>query len=110
MSNKIGAPKGGFVHWLVLSLPADFKKAYLFDHKVVKHIEKNYNEHHYVFYRLQGRKLYDIFVIVQTSEHYWHVTYYNARQGKYDYFGDKKTSRLARRMWFLYEIDRIDRE
>ena len=105
VKRRIGAPKGGWVHWLLWSLPRDFKGAYAYDFYCSKHEDENYARHNYTFYRMSGRKLYDIFVIVQTSRHYWHVTYTNMETKEYQYFGDEKTSRIARRMWYIYKID-----
>ena len=102
---KSGAPRGGYVHWLLWSLPSEFKGAYRYEFYAQRIEDECYVRHNYVFYRMQGRRLYDVFVVVQTSEHYWHVTYSNLFYGDFEYFGDKKTSRLARRMWFIYKID-----
>ncbi len=105
-NRKVGAPKGGYVHWLLWSLPAEFKGAYLYKFNTEQREEENYVRHHYIFYRLSGRKLHDVFVVVQTSRHYWHLTYANFSRGEYEYFGDEKTARIARRMWYIYQIDR----
>lgn len=102
---KKGAPPGGWVHWLLWSLPREFKGAYLYEFHASKQENETYARHNYTFYRMNGKKLYDCFVIVQTSRHYWHVTYTNMETKKYEYFGDEKTARIARRMWYIYKID-----
>lgn len=102
---KVGAPCGGWVHWLLWSLPSEFKGAYLYKYRCEKQEGEYYARHNYTFYRMNGRKLYDVFVVVQTSRHYWHLTYVNFERQEYEYFGDKKTERIARRMWYIYKID-----
>lgn len=97
MANKRGAPPGGRVHWLLFCLPNEFKQAY--------QIEYDYARHNYTFYRMNGKELYDVFIVVQTSLHYWHVTYANLDTHQYEYFGDCKTSHLAKRMWILWRAD-----
>ena len=70
MSNRVGAPPGGRVHWLVLHLSAEFKKKYI--------LHNNYFKHEYVFLRYRKRKLFDIFIITRTSIHRWKCVYFNA--------------------------------
>lgn len=96
-TNKAGAPKGGRVHWLLWSLPAEFKREYT--------LHFNYDNHNYTFYRKKGNKLYDIFIVAQTSLHYWRMAYVNVERQEYKFDGDNKTTRLARRMWYIYKID-----
>lgn len=91
---KVGAPRGGWVQWLLWHLPSAFKGAYLYYFDTRKNGGK-YAKHNYVFYRLEGRKLYDIFVVVQTSRHYWHCTYCNVKTQKYEYFGYRNTRIIA---------------
>ena len=110
MSRKAGAPKGGYVHWLLWCLPAEFKGAYKYRYHAEKYEFENYVRHNYVFYRMEGRSLYDVFVVVQTSKHYWHLTYVNVKTQEYEYFGDIKTARIARRMWYIYKIDERRKE
>lgn len=94
---KVGAPRGGWVQWLLWHLPADFKGTYLYYFETSKQ-GGSYARHNYVFYRMQGRKLYDIFIVVQTSRHYWHITYTNIPLKKYEYFGYRNTRILAEYM------------
>lgn len=93
MTNK----KGGRVHWLLWSLPAEFKREYT--------LQFNYENHNYTFFRLKGRQLYDVFIVQQTSKHYWRMAYVNVEKQEYKFDGDNKTTRLARRMWYIYKID-----
>ena len=105
MSRKIGAPPGGWVQWLLWCLPTEFKGAYIYNYQCGKQEGEYYARHNYTFYRMNGRKLYDVFIVVQTSRHYWHLTYANFERQEYTYFGDNKTARIARRMWYIYKID-----
>lgn len=97
MKRKIGAPKGGRVHWLLWHLPTDFKGAY--------NLYYDYSVHNYIFVRYSGRLLYDVFIVAQTSKHYWKCTYANVQKQKYEFFGDNTTRRIARRMWYIWRID-----
>ena len=47
----------------------------------------------------------DVFIVAQTSKHYWKCTYANVSKQKYDFFGDNTTRRIARRMWYIWKID-----
>ena len=90
MGNRVGAPKGGRVHWLLWHLPSAFKGAYV--------LHYNYAEHNYIFERRQGKQLYDVFIIRQTSAHYWKVCYACAPLQIYEFFGYKNTRIIAERM------------
>lgn len=70
MSNRVGAPPGARVHWLLLHLSKEFTKKYI--------LLNNYSKHEYVFLRYKKRKLYDIFIITRTSIHRWKCVYFNA--------------------------------
>ena len=64
LKRKVGAPKGGRVHWLLWNLKAEFKRAY--------NCSYNYANHNYTFYRMTEKKqLCDIFIIKQTCESCW---------------------------------------
>lgn len=93
----VGAPKGGRVHWLLWSLPSEFKNCYILSY--------DYSKHSYCFYRLSGKKLYDIFIVSHTSKHYYRMTYYNSDTKEIVFDGDIKATRLARRMWYIFKID-----
>ena len=95
MLYKIGAPKGGRVHWLLYNLRPDFKRAY--------ECVFNYAIHNYVFVRYHKRKIYDVFIVVKTSRHCWTCTYANCKSYEYQRFSSKNTRLLALRMWFLFQ-------
>ena len=95
MSGKVGAPKGGRVHWLLWHLPAEFKGAY--------ELYYNYDKHDYVFARHDGRKLYDVFVVKHTSKHWWRVMYACPQKQKYECFGFRSTRMIAEIMVELYQ-------
>lgn len=91
---KVGAPKGGRVHWLLWHLPREFKGKYILSY--------NYALHNYVFYRMSGRKLYDVFIVKQSSTHYWRAMYVNTETQKYEYFAYRNTRIIAEYMVELY--------
>lgn len=91
---KIGAPKGGRVHWLLWHLPSDFKAKYMLSY--------DYDKHNYVFYRMEGKRLYDVFIVFQSSKHYWRMTYVNLYKNVYNSFGYKKTLVLSKVMYDIY--------
>ena len=95
MDNQRGAPKGGRVHWLLWHLPGKFKQAYI--------LYYNYAKHNYLFERREGRRLLDVFIVKQTSRHYWRVMYANAKTQEYECFGYKNTRLLAEYMFELFE-------
>ena len=94
MARRVGAPKGGRVHWMLFNLPADFKFAY--------RLSYDYASHNYIFYRMDGMHLFDIFIVVQTSKHYWRVMYAHTQKQIYECFGYKNTRILAEIMYELY--------
>ena len=98
----VGAPKGGRVHWLLWSLPREFKNSYI--------LAYNYDKHNYCFYRLSGHKLYDIFIISHTSKHYFRMSYFNSETTEILFDGDNKATRLAKRMWYIFKIDQRRKE
>lgn len=71
MSNRVGAPKGGRVHWLILNLSNQFKSSFICSY--------HYNKHNYSFYRYIGhsKRLFDLFVIVRTSKRCFKLVYTN---------------------------------
>ena len=94
----VGAPKGGRVHWLLWHLSSEFLKAYT--------LKYDYARHNYIFLRYFRRKLYDVFVVVQTSAHYWRFMYGNAKTGRYEHFGARSTRRVAEKMYEIYVDER----
>lgn len=94
MLNSIGAPKGGRVHWLLIHLPNEFKAAY--------RLRYDYSRHNYVFYRMRRRDLFDIFIVSQTSVHYWQLTYVNFLTQDYYHFGSQSAKNIAKKMFLIY--------
>ncbi len=90
----VGAPKGGRVHWLLHSLPFAFKASYILSY--------DYSRHNYVFYRMHGRRLFDVFIVHQTSKHYWRMSYCCLFTQYYEFFGYHKTLVLAEKMCELW--------
>lgn len=85
------------VHWLLWNLTPEFKGKY--------QLIYDYAKHSYTFYRMDGRKLYDIFIVVRTSKRCWKVSYCNARTKEMQVFSCRKSINAARRMWYIYKID-----
>ena len=97
-----GAPRGGRVHWLIWNLRPDFKRAY--------ECFFNYASHRYVFYRIEKKKIYDVFIVYQTSRHCWRCMYANTKTADFEYFSHNSSRHIALRMWFIYRkmCDRIE--
>lgn len=89
-------------HWLMLSLVPEFARAY--------QCEYNYAYHNYLFYRMFGRKIYDLFVVVRTSRRCFRVMYYNSRNVTFQYFSCYRSESVCRRMYTLYLLDKAERE
>ncbi len=85
------------VHWLLWNLPSEFKSKY--------QLVYDYAFHNYCFYRMNGRKLYDLFIIVRTSKRCFRVSYVNAETKEMQAFSCRKSVNVARRMWYIYKID-----
>ena len=98
MPNPVGAPKGGRVHWLILSLPAEFKGKYLLAYQ--------YKFHQYTFYRMNGRHLHDCFIVKRTSKKYFRAVYVNVTHNEVEFFGHKRSEVIAEKMYDLYLIDK----
>ncbi|MBQ8685140.1 MAG: hypothetical protein IJ514_03090 [Clostridia bacterium] len=95
INGKIGAPKGGRVHWLLWHLPAEFKGAY--------ELYYDYKKHSYVFVRHHGRALFDVFIVMHSSKHWWRMMYSCPSKKKYEYFGYRNTRILAEFMFEIYK-------
>ena len=78
MSNRVGAPLGGRVHWLLLNLSGNFK---------VNHtLSYNYKTHCYTFYRYTGqrnKRIVDVYIIIRTSKRCFKLMYNNLMQDIY---------------------------
>lgn len=94
LERKVGAPKGGRVHWILHALPTEFKGAYLYEY--------NYKYHKYVFYRLTGHRLYDVFIVMRTSKHYFRAVYCNVVSQEYELFGHYSPERIAEKMYDIF--------
>lgn len=99
MSNEqgIGAPLGGRVHWLLWCLPPDFKGTYT--------LYYNYTYHRYLFYRIKKGALHDVFIVNRTSAHCWRVMYVNTKTDDFEYFSNKYSRLIARRMWTIWKLN-----
>ena len=96
---KVGAPKGGRVHWVLHELPTEFKGKYILAYQ--------YKYHRYIFYRLDGRKLYDIFIVNRSKKaRYFRAVYANLKRNEIELFGHKKPSMIAEKMYDLYLQDK----
>lgn len=90
------------VHWLLWNLEKEFKGKY--------ELSFDYSYHKYTFYRYRNKKLYDVFIVVRTSKKCFRVMYSNLRTHDMQYFSCFKSSHCARRMWYIYKIDELDRQ
>lgn len=89
------------VHWLLYELPTEFKGAYK--------LRWEYAEHKYIFYRMDGntKKVYDIFIINRSKYHrYFRACYCNVSRNTIEFFGSRKPSMIAEKMYDLYLIDK----
>lgn len=95
MKRSVGAPKGGRVHWLLWHLPSDFKGAY--------QLYYNYSNHNYVFVRNAGKQVYDVFIVIHTSKHWFRVMWACPAKKKFEYMGYKNTRIIAEWMYEKYK-------
>ena len=84
----------GRVHWLLWHLSAQFCR----NHR----IEYNYAYHNYTFLRYRRRTLRSVYIVVQTSRHYWQCTYVNLETQQYEHFGYRNTRMIAEKMHELF--------
>lgn len=80
----------GRVHWLLLHLSSRFKMRY--------NLYYDYAYHKYLFYRLDGRKIFDFFSIIRTSKRCFRVMYCCPSYGVHEYFTCKTSLKCAERM------------
>ena len=90
-----GAAKGERVHWLLWELRPDFKQAY--------ECVYDYAFHRYIFYRMEGRWLYDVFIVFRTCRKCFRVMYGNLVTREIEYFSAPKPRLAALRMWLRYQ-------
>ncbi len=88
----------GRVHWLLHSLPSEFKGAYVLSY--------DYAYHRYLFYRMNGKRIYDVFIVMRTSKQYFRACYCNAEYQEFELFGAYKSSWIAEKMYDLYLLDK----
>lgn len=97
MRQGVGAPKGGRLHWLLWELQIDFKQNY---NKIWTDFSDNY-----CFYRLNGKKFKDLFIVVRTSRRCYRVSYINFETLEMQAFTCSKALHAARRMWYIFRIN-----
>ena len=90
MGLKVGAPKGGRVHWFLHYLTPFTRKRYV--------ISFNYADHNYFCYRKEKSKFLSILTVVRTSPLCFRVMYHNFRTKKSFYRSFESAHKLA--TWF----------
>lgn len=93
---RVGAPKGGRVHWFLFQLHKDIKKHYQIDYV--------YTNHSYLLYRMQGRFIYDLFTIIRTSKKCFRVSYVCKSQRLFFYQSFKTSNEAS---YYVYRIYRL---
>lgn len=99
MKNRGGAPIGGRVHWLLMFLSKDFKRAY--------RLEFDYEYHNYFFARYVGRTVIDEFIIIRTSRSCFRVMYFNHRTTYFEYFPERTARECAEHIEELFKKIRV---
>lgn len=94
--HRVGAPPGGFVHWLHLELVGDFTRAYK--------LSLNRRHHNYRYSRFRKRTLIDEFLVVRTSKRCYRVIYYNDDFKYFQYFSCENYRLCALKMKEIFEI------
>ena len=77
----------GRVHWLLWNLSGEFKGKY--------QLYYDYAYHKYLFYRMNGRQLFDMFSVVRTSKRCFRVMYCNPSHGVHEYFSCRTSKDCA---------------
>lgn len=70
----------------------------------------DYAWHKYVFYRTEKQTLLDVFIVMQTSRHYWRCMYSNTKTIDFDVFSCTQTRDMALHMWLLWKKNEKLRE
>lgn len=91
---RVGAPKGGRVHWFLFHLNKDIFKHYI--------LEYDYSQHSYLLYRKVKTSLYDMFVVIRTSKHCWRLSYVCASEKRYVYLSCKTSRECAYELYRIY--------
>lgn len=95
--NRVGAPEGGRVHWLLWALRGEFMKTYTCDFNYMFH---NYRFVRYKEYRLS--KVIDEFIVIRTSKKCWRVMYYNHEKQIFKYLSADTYRECASRILEIY--------
>lgn len=100
MSNRVGAPKGARVHWILLHLNSAFFNAYKCFYR--------YSNHNYIFYRFVGnrKKINDLFVVCRTSKKCFRLMYVNIAYDVYFYRSFATSKECAVFMLKMFDIYR----
>lgn len=93
-AGKVGAPPGGRVHWLLLHLGRDFKRAYK--------LRFDYEYHNYHFTRYDARTPIDEYIIIRTSRRCFRCMYFNYRNNYFEYFSEQTSKAMAEHMERLF--------
>ena len=83
------------VHWVLWSLPSEFKGKY--------NLVYDYLHHKYCFYRLNGKKLYDLFIVIRTSKRVFRVSYVNAEEKTMAYFSCRTSTEVGEKLYKIYK-------
>lgn len=88
---KVGAPKGGRVHWFLWELPREIAKVYT--------LRYNYTYHNYALFRFPGKderkKPIDEFLVIRTSNQCFRVMYYHHERNVFKYFTAKSPKKAG---------------
>ena len=105
MTRKIGAPTGGRVHWLIMFLSREFKRAYKlrFDYE--------YHNYHFTRYNEGSKTPRDEFIIIRTSRSCFRAMYFNYVNTYFVYFSEETAREMAEHVSDLFEkIKRSERQ
>lgn len=94
---RVGAPKGGRVHWLIWALRGEFIHVY--------EVSYDYLYHNYAFVRYRPHRynsILDVFIVVRTSKKCWRVMYFNHEKLIFQYFVAKTYRECASKMMEIY--------
>lgn len=87
------------VHWVLWSLPSEFKGKY--------NLVYDYAQHKYCFYRLNGRKLFDLFVVIRTSKRCFKISYVNAKKNDFRTFSCRKSCEVGKKLFEIYKENEL---
>ena len=87
------------VHWLLITLPIDFRRSY---RKIY-----DYDRHNYCFYRNRGYSLLDCFIVVRSSSKCWRIMYVNCKNKDILYFSCRLCSEVVSIMYSLFKKNTV---